>query len=278
MRRARTARRTPGRPPAADRPAPRRLATGPPGPRPRRLAQQQARSSAPAASGGSGGSAGGSGGGGGTDGGDDPPPAGTLGQQAVAIAQRYLGVPYVWGGASPSGLRLLRPDVYVYGQLGVSLAPLHRRAVERRAPRRRRASSRPATWSSSTRPRPRRHLHRRRPVHPRPAHRRRGQDLGLSGLVRGELRGRRPDHRVGSRKGPWRLGSPWYVPRHERVRTPRTADRGRAAGARGDRSGARNGLSPVARQGPSSVGRQPTCGRSRRQVRQDGNNTSRGER
>jgi cell wall-associated NlpC family hydrolase len=48
-----------------------------------------------------------------------PPPSQYGG--AVGIAMQYLGTPYVWGGASPSGFDCSGFVTYVYGQLGVSL-------------------------------------------------------------------------------------------------------------------------------------------------------------
>ncbi len=49
-----------------------------------------------------------------------PAPAAQYGG-VVGIAMQYLGVPYRWGGADPSGFDCSGFSMYVYGKLGVSL-------------------------------------------------------------------------------------------------------------------------------------------------------------
>jgi len=51
-----------------------------------------------------------------------PPPAASQAQQALAIAQQYLGTPFVYGGASPAtGFDDGGLVQYAYGQAGVTL-------------------------------------------------------------------------------------------------------------------------------------------------------------
>jgi cell wall-associated NlpC family hydrolase len=55
-----------------------------------------------------------------------PPPSSAAAPPAshggvVGIAMRYLGVPYVWGGASPRGFDCSGLVMYVFSQIGVSL-------------------------------------------------------------------------------------------------------------------------------------------------------------
>ena len=55
-------------------------------------------------------------------GGSVPDPGGSGNSSVVAIAQRYLGVPYVYGGASPSGFDCSGLVMYCYAQVGVGLS------------------------------------------------------------------------------------------------------------------------------------------------------------
>ena len=86
-----------------------------------RLQEQQAAAARAAAEAAAQAAAGGASNGGG-GGGSVPDPGGSGNSAVVAIAQRYLGVPYVYGGASPSGFDCSGLTMYCYAQVGVGLS------------------------------------------------------------------------------------------------------------------------------------------------------------
>ena len=68
----------------------------------------------------------------------------------VGIAMQYLGTPYVWGGASPSGFDCSGFVMYVFSQIGVSLPHSSYAQYGYGSAGLAAASSSPATSSSST--------------------------------------------------------------------------------------------------------------------------------
>jgi cell wall-associated NlpC family hydrolase len=58
---------------------------------------------------------------GGSSSGGTPAPPPSSHSSVVSLALQYLGVPYVWGGASPSGFDCSGLTMYAYAKVGVSL-------------------------------------------------------------------------------------------------------------------------------------------------------------
>ena len=142
------------------------------------------------------------------------PPASSAGAQAAQIALGEQGVPYVFGGSSPSGFDCSGLVMWAYGQLGISLphytgslwnSGTHVSSGSARARRPRVLPRRVA----------RRHLHRERRVRPRAAHRRCREGVEPQRvLVLGRLRRRRP-HRLATRASHAGIG------KYLRAREPR---------------------------------------------------------
>ena len=153
----------------------------------------------------------------------------SLGERAVLIAARELGVPYRYGGSSPSGFDCSGLVAWVYGKLGIALP--HNAAaqygygdpVDPQPPE----SGRPRLLP---RPRARRPLHRPRADDPRAPERRAGLDPepGVAAHVDGgDASAGRPPHPAASRGSRRRR-----APRDSTARPPRARAAGRAAAGR----------------------------------------------
>jgi cell wall-associated NlpC family hydrolase len=84
-------------------------------------AEAAARAASVADTSSSGSSSGGSGSSSGSGGGTVVDPGGSGHSAVVAIAQRYIGVPYVWGGSTPNGFDCSGLAMYCYAQIGIGI-------------------------------------------------------------------------------------------------------------------------------------------------------------
>ena len=134
-----------------------------------------------------------------------PAKASSRGKRVAAVAQRYLGIPYRWGGESPrTGFDCSGFVMYVFSRVGISLPRVV--SAQYRVGKPVKARSGRAT-SSLRRPRPRRDLHRPWPLRALPELGRRRQDLEHSRVLVPLALGRRQASR---RREPAAQGeNPW---------------------------------------------------------------------